>query len=193
MNNSDSKNTLKNAETHSGKLVFTLGHSNLEPLKPLLSGLTPEQREENTAAFIAGCGTRFWWPDEPTAITLTPTLRGCSSVVTQTPTSTIPCHVRLGPALTNPAELTYAEAVAGHLSSECGRAVAVAELEGFVLYLWSENETDGRTLAEYLGPQPRPLQGLLLQARTLEGQPEPLARAELLPFVGKRFEILVSR
>ena len=126
MNTSDSKNSLQNAETPSGKLLFRLGHSNLEPLKTLLSGLTPEQREENTAALIAGCGTRFWWPDEPTTITLTPTLRGCSSFAAQTTTSTIPCHVRLGPALTNPAELAYAEAVAAHLSGEYGRAVEVA-------------------------------------------------------------------
>ena len=71
--------------------------------------------------------------------------------------------------------------------------VEVAELAGLVLYLWSEEETDGKGLDEYLGPQSRPLQGLLLQCRTLEGQPEQLARAELVPFVGKRFEILVSR
>ena len=193
MSNLRTKQNLNGPETVVAGRFCNLASSNLEPLKSVFEGLTSEEREAQMAALIAGCGTRFWWPDEPTTITLTPTLRGCSSVVTQTPTSTIPCHVRLGPALTNPAELTYAEAVAGHLSSECGRAVAVAELAGLVLYLWSEEETDGKDLDEYLGPQSRPVQGLLLQARTLEGQPEPLARAELVPFVGRRFEILANR
>ena len=65
-------------------------------------------------------------------------------------------------------------------------------MEGLFLYLWSEDDPDGRALDDYLGDNSRPLQALLLQIRNLEGHAESLARAELLAFVGQRFEILAG-
>ena len=138
MNNLRTKQSLNGPETVVAGRFCNLASSNLEPLKSVFEGLTSVEREAQIAALIAGCGIRFWWPDEPTAISLTPSFRGCSSVVTQTPTSTIPCHVRLGPALTNPAR--------ANLCRGCGRApvqrvrssgVGWQSLRGWCLYLWS--------------------------------------------------------
>jgi hypothetical protein len=89
--------------------------------------------------------------------------------------------------LTDPAEVACAEAVASWLSGQCDRVVELAELEGLLLYLWSEDDVEGRALDEYLAGD-RPLQALLLQARGLRGECNSLASAELLPFVGRRLE-----
>jgi hypothetical protein len=99
----------------------------------------------------------------------------------------VPLHIHLGERLTNPAEAACAEAVAIWLSGQCNRVVALVELESLLLYLWSEDDVDGRALDEYLAGD-RPLQALLLQARELSGECNSLASAELLPFVGQRFE-----
>ena len=102
---------------------------------------------------------------------------------------TVPLYIPLGPNLTDPCEITCAQAVAEHLSGKCGRAVELIELEGLFLYLWSEDDPDGRALDDYLGDSSRTLQAFLLEMRNLEGHAESLASAELLPFVGQRFEI----
>ncbi len=121
------------------------------------------------------------------------TLRSSSSVIASTPKPrTIPLYIPLSTNLTDLAEITCAETVAEHLSSKCGRAIGLSDLEGLFLYLWSEDDPDGRALDDYLGDNSRPLQALLLQIRNLEGQAESLARAELLAFVGQRFEILAG-
>jgi hypothetical protein len=93
--------------------------------------------------------------------------------------------------LTNPAESACAEAVVSWLSSQCDRVVELAELEGLLLYLWSEDDVEGRALDEYLASD-RPLQALLLQARGLSGECDRLTSAELLPFIGQRFEFAVE-
>jgi hypothetical protein len=103
---------------------------------------------------------------------------------------TIPLYIALGAHLTNPAELACARAVAQHLSNECSRAVEVSELKGLVLYLWSEDDPDGKELNEYLEGNRRPLQALLLESRQIAEADDHIARAELVPFVGQRFEIV---
>jgi hypothetical protein len=136
--------------------------------------LNPEQREATTTAVLSGCSTEI------------------SLKTTDPKPPTIPLYIPLNLNLTDPAELACAEAVAEHLSSESGRVVGGDELAGLVLYLWSEDDPDGRALTEYLGDNRRPLQGLLLEARNLEGQVDRIANAELLPFVGRRFEIFAG-
>ena len=121
------------------------------------------------------------------------TLRGSSSVIASTPKPrTIPLYIPLGPNLTDPCEITCAQAVAEHLSGKCGRAVELIELEGLFLYLWSEDDPDGRALDDYLGDSSRTLQAFLLEMRNLEGHAESLVSAELLALVGQRFEILAG-
>jgi hypothetical protein len=118
-------------------------------------------------------------------------LTSLSASVTQPvppcPRKTIPLGISLGDRLTDPAEAACAEAVAGWLSGQCDRIVALVELESLLLYLWSEDDVEGRALDEYLDGD-RPLQALLLQARGLSGECNSLASADLLPFVGQRFE-----
>ena len=178
MDITDSKNSLKSAKTPLPKGVLRLGYSDLEPLKRVFNGLTPEQRESQTAALLTDCSTKL----------------GSTSVIATTPQPrTIPLYIPLSIKLTELTEITYAKAVAEHLSGKCGRAVEVDELEGLFLYLWSEDDPDGRALDDYLGDNSRPLQALLLETRNLEGQGESLVSAELLAFVGQRFEILVDR
>jgi hypothetical protein len=99
----------------------------------------------------------------------------------------VPLHIHLGEHLANPADLACAKTVASWLSGQCDRVVALAELEGLLLYLWSEDDVEGRALDEYLAGD-RPLQALLLQARGLSGECNSLASADLLPFVGRRLE-----
>jgi hypothetical protein len=111
--------------------------------------------------------------------------------VQPSPRKTIPLGISLGDRLTNPAEAACAEAVASWLSGQCDRVVALAELEGLLLYLWSEDDVEGRALDEYLAGD-RPLQALLLQARGLSGECDRLAKTELLPFVGRRLEFAVA-
>jgi hypothetical protein len=104
------------------------------------------------------------------------------------PRKTIPLGISLSDRLTNLAEAACAEAVAIWLSGQCNRVVALVELESLLLYLWSEDDVEGRALDEYLDGD-RPLQALLLQARGLSGEcDDRLASADLLPFVGQRFE-----
>ena len=105
------------------------------------------------------------------------------------------------PAITHPldsnltklTEIACAQVVAEHLSGKCGRTVELSELEGLFLYLWSEDDPDGRALDDYLNDNSRPLQALLLETQNLEGRAESLVSAELLAFVGQRFEILEGR
>jgi hypothetical protein len=111
--------------------------------------------------------------------------------VQHSPRKTIPLGISLSDRLTNPAEAACARAVAGYLSGRVGRVVALAELEGLLLYLWSEDDVEGRALDEYLAGD-RPLQALLLQARGLSGECDRLTSAELLPFIGQRFEFAVE-
>ena len=178
MDITDSKNSLKSAKTPLPKGVLRLGYSDLEPLKRVFNGLTPEQREAQTAALLTDCSTKL----------------GSTNVIATTPQPrTIPLYIPLGPKLTEPTEITYAKAVAAHLSSECGRMVEVSELEGLFLYLWSEDDPEGRALDDYLGDSSRTLQALLLETRTIEGDVEFQVSAELLAFVGQRFEILPGR
>ena len=126
-------------------------------------------------AVLSDCGTQIF----DFAVTLKP--------------RTVPLFIPLSPALTDPVGLACAQAIAEHLSGKCGRAVGVSELAGLVLYLWSEDDPDGRALDKYLGERSRPLQAVLLEMRTLEGRVENLVSAELVPFVGQRFEILTNR
>jgi hypothetical protein len=98
----------------------------------------------------------------------------------------VPLHIHLGEHIANPADLACAEAVASWLSGQCDRVVELVELEGLLLYLWSEDDVEGRALDEYLaGDRP-------LQARGLSGERNSLASAELLPFVGQRLEFAVE-
>ena len=149
-----------------------------------IAGVPVELGYSNPAAFskysstgaaklVAACGTKI------RRVYVDPT----------TQPRTIPLYIPLGPNLTDPAEITYAQAVAAHLSGECGRIVEVSELKGLFLYLWSEDDPDGRALNDYLGDNRCPLQALLMQIRNLEGHAESLVSAELLPFIGQRFEI----
>ena len=190
----DLNNSLNNAETTLGKLFLMLGHSSLEPLKNVYEGLTPDERDAQIAALIAGCGTKIRRSNEPATDPSGRWLISAKSAAKPQPQPrTIPLYIPLSTKLTEPTEITYAKAVAAHLSSKCGRAVEVDELEGLFLYLWSEDDPDGRALDDYLGDNHRPLQALLLQIRNLEGQAENLMSAELLAFVGQRFEILAGR
>jgi hypothetical protein len=103
----------------------------------------------------------------------------------------VPLYIHLSDRLTTPAEAACAKAVASWLSGQCDRVVALAELEGLLLYLWSEDDVEGRALDEYLAGD-RPLQALLLQARGLSGECDRLTSADLLPFVGQRFQFAVE-
>ncbi len=99
----------------------------------------------------------------------------------QTSLKTIPLCI----SLTDPAEVACAQAVAKHLSSESDRVVAVSELEGLMLFLWSEHEVDGVPLEDYRNGS-RPLQGLVVAARDSWGQ----VRAELKGCLGRSFEFV---
>ena len=138
------------------------------------SNLAPLEKYSDSAAqsILSACRTGVWFESSPQSLP-----------------RTIPLYIPLGPNLTHPAEIAYAESVAKHLSGECGLAIGVSDLAGLFLYLWSEDDPDGQALDDYLSDHRRPLQALLLQIRNLEGQAESLARTELLPFVGQRFEI----
>jgi hypothetical protein len=88
-------------------------------------------------------------------------------------------------SIKDPAEKACAQAVAEHLSSECDRVVALAELEGLLLLLWSEHEVDGIPVSDYLS-ESRPLQGVVLEARDGLGQ----VGDELKGLLGRSFEIV---
>jgi hypothetical protein len=109
----------------------------------------------------------------------------------------VPLHIHLGEHLANPADLACAEAVVSYLSAQVSRTVALRELEGLSLYLWSEDEVDGRGLVEY-AENGLPLQGLLLNTLELSGESSaPRVRiriesADLGPFVGQRFVFAVE-
>ncbi len=103
----------------------------------------------------------------------------------QTSPKTIPLCIALGANLTDPAEKACADAVAGHLSSECDRVVAVSELEGLLLFLWSEHDIKGVPISEYLS-ESRPLQGLVVHPRDRLSQ----VGAEVRRFLGKSFEFV---
>ncbi len=104
----------------------------------------------------------------------------------------VPLYIHLGESSAPGVRLTDpAEVVAGYLSGRLGRVVTLEELKGLLLYLWSEDDVEGRALDEYLAGDRR-LQALLLQARGLSGECDRLASAELLPFVGQRFEFAVE-
>lgn len=129
--------------------------------------------------------------------TLTPL---CIPVVPSDPqscTRKVPLYIHLSDRLTDPAEVACAEVVAGYLSSRCDRVFTLAELEGLSLYLWSEDEVDGRNLVEY-SEKGLPLQGLLLNTLGLSGEIcAPRVRIHLEsagfgPFVGQRFEFAVE-
>ena len=101
----DLNNSLKNSKNPLGELVLRLGHSNLEPLKRVFNGLTPEQREAQTAALIAGCGTKIWRSNEPATDPSGRWLISTNSGAKPQP-RTIPLYIPLGPRLTDPAEIT---------------------------------------------------------------------------------------
>jgi hypothetical protein len=103
----------------------------------------------------------------------------------------IPLYIRLSDRLSNPTEVACAKAVAGDLSGRCGRVVNLAELEGLSLYLWSEDDPEGKTLSSYLEGESL-LQGLLLETR-----PEPVdgasgVSAALAHYVCARFEFAAA-
>jgi hypothetical protein len=98
---------------------------------------------------------------------------------------TIPLCIQLGANLTDPAEKACAEAVAGHLSSECDRVVAVDELDGLMLFLWSEHDIEGVPISDYLS-ESRPLQGLVVHPRDSLSQ----VGAELRGMLGRSFEFV---
>jgi hypothetical protein len=75
--------------------------------------------------------------------------------------------------------------VAKHLSSECDRVVGVDELEGLMLFLWSEHDVEGIPLEDYRN-ESRPLQGLVVQARDSLSQ----VGADLRGMLGKSFEFV---
>jgi hypothetical protein len=98
---------------------------------------------------------------------------------------TIPLCIALGANLTDPAEKACAEGVAGYLSSECDRVVGVAELEGLMLFLWSEHDIEGIPVSDYLS-ESRPLHGLVVHPRDSLSQ----VGADLRGMLGRSFEIV---
>jgi hypothetical protein len=98
---------------------------------------------------------------------------------------TIPLCIALGAHLTDPAEKACAEAVAGHLSNECDRVVGVDDLEGLLLFLWSEHDIEGIPISDYLN-ESRPLQGLVIHPRDSLSQ----VGEELRGMLGKSFEFV---
>ncbi len=110
---------------------------------------------------------------------------------TPSPPRKVPLHIHLGDRPTDPADLACVETVLSYLSTQVSRVVSLSELEGLSLYLWSEDEVDGRGLIEY-SENGLPLQGLLLNTLGLSGDCIRVESDELMPFVGKRFEFLAG-
>ncbi len=98
---------------------------------------------------------------------------------------TIPLCIALGANLTDPAEKACAFSVARHLSSECDREVSVTELDGLLLFLWSEHDVEGIPVSDYLS-ESRPLQGLVVHPRDSLSQ----VGADLRGLLGRSFEIV---
>lgn len=103
----------------------------------------------------------------------------------------IPLYVHLGESLTDPAETACAKAVAGYLSGRCGCAVNLAELEGLSLYLWSEDDLEGKAIGSYLEGDGS-LQGLLLETRQESVDGASSDNADLARYVGARFEFAAA-
>lgn len=99
----------------------------------------------------------------------------------------IPLYICLSDHLTVPTDVACAGAVADFLPGCAGRPVSLAELEGLSLFQWSEEDLVGKELGWYL-ERASLLQGLLLETREEPGDGASVVNAELVRYVGARFE-----